>query len=365
MLLELALCALQAPVAPAFVRYEVASSRSTVGFDGESTLHDFTGKTHAVAGELRCDPRSPELLGTGTFTAEAKTFDTDNDSRDEEMRDVLDVAKHAQVVFRLDRVEGALDAGRGKLVAHGRFTIKGVERAVDVGLEVAPLDDGALRVKGEAKIKLSTFGVEPPSFLFVTVEDKLRLWLDLVLVPRSEASEPGALHEVEITREGAKPLRERVATTQGSAAWASPSQGLAFVADAAGARKFVLASGDARAPEPADPAASGAWTRTALDRGFVLACGGEEWLRVDELEGSSRFCGAFAALDGLPDDVRRALCEARGVPRTLWIRSRTSAGDRVRTVRVNASHDAALGRWLFEPRTWNPSLQSRDGKAKG
>lgn len=365
MLLELALCALQAPAAPAFVRYEVAASRSTVGFDGESTLHDFTGKTHAVAGELRCDPRSPEFLGAGTFTAEAKTFDTDNDSRDEEMRDVLDVEKHRQVVFRLDRVAGSLDGGRGKLVAHGRFTIKGVERAVDVALEVAPLADGALHVKGDAKIKLSSFGVEPPSFLFVSVEDKMRLWLDLVLAPKQEAAEPGALREIEITRDGAKPVRERIASTASSVAWTSPSMACTFVADAAGTRTFALASGDARAPEPADPRVTGAWARKELDQGFVLSCGSDEWLRVEGLAGDGSFCAAFAGLDGVPDDVRRALVDVRGVPRTIVVRSRTSAGDRTRTVRVNAPQDAFLGRWMFEPRLWNASLQSGESKAKG
>lgn len=173
----------------ALQRYEIDAPKSQVGFDGSSTLHDFTGKTRAIGGELRADPLDPARLAGGVVWVEAKTIDTDNGSRDKEMRSVLDVEHHPRIEFRLDDVTGRLVQGRGEFRANGRFTIHGVEKPRTVAFKIEPLAPeqggpaGALHVLGEARFKMTDHGLERPGVLFVKVADEVRVWLDLLLVP--------------------------------------------------------------------------------------------------------------------------------------------------------------------------------------
>jgi hypothetical protein len=59
-------------------RWRVVPARSTIGFDGVSSLHDFTGKTHDITGELRVDPRDPEHSAGGDVSFAAASLDNDN-----------------------------------------------------------------------------------------------------------------------------------------------------------------------------------------------------------------------------------------------------------------------------------------------
>src|SRR3954466_1711004 len=101
-LMIVSLAALQSAPTIGLDRFEVDARTSTIGFDGTSTLHDFTGKTHAITGDFRADAGDPARLVGGAVWIEARTLDTGNGSRDSDMRDVLDVSKYPQIVFRID-----------------------------------------------------------------------------------------------------------------------------------------------------------------------------------------------------------------------------------------------------------------------
>jgi polyisoprenoid-binding protein YceI len=187
---------LATPSVPAFdlERYEIDARSSTVGFDGTSTLHDFTGKTHAITGDLRADPSDPSRLAGGAVWIEARTLDTDNRTRDGEMRDLLDVERCPQIVFRLDSVQRTRAGGAREFTAQGRFTIKGVEKPRVVRFHVDPVPPapgepaGELRVLGEARLCLTEHGIERPGVLFAKVDDAVRVWFDLRLRP---VADPG------------------------------------------------------------------------------------------------------------------------------------------------------------------------------
>jgi polyisoprenoid-binding protein YceI len=174
-------------------RFEVDARTSTIGFDGTSTLHDFTGKTHAITGDFRADAGDPARLVGGAVWIEARTLDTGNGSRDSDMRDVLDVSKYPQIVFRIDSVEGRTLSGTGELTAHGRFTIKGIEKSRVVHFNIEPLatpegrSGHTLHVRGETRFDMSDHGVERPGILIAKVADEVRVWFDLTLVPVPDA----------------------------------------------------------------------------------------------------------------------------------------------------------------------------------
>jgi polyisoprenoid-binding protein YceI len=183
------LIAIQSPPTLGLDRYEIDARTSTVGFDGSSTLHDFTGRTHAITADLRADSTDPGRLVGGAVWIEARTLDTDNSSRDEDMYDLLDVKHYPQIVFYLDSVDGQLEGGKGEFTGRGRFVIRGVEKARVFHFRIDPIpaakaDAGhELRLQGEVRFNINDHGIKRPSVLIVKMADEVRVWFDLTLRP--------------------------------------------------------------------------------------------------------------------------------------------------------------------------------------
>lgn len=182
----------------ALQRYEIDAANSVVGFDGSSPFHDFTGRTHAVEGDLRSDSEDPARLAGGAVWVDARKLDTGNGSRDDEMRSLLDVEHTPFLVFHLDSVRSAGADAKGELLATGRFSIKGVEKTRVVHFHSTPVDANAalgereLHVQGEVRFPMTEHGIERPGILFAKVADEVRVWMDLrlrpVTSPRVDAS---------------------------------------------------------------------------------------------------------------------------------------------------------------------------------
>jgi len=206
-LLLLAFQTLQAPPALGIERYEIDPANSTIGFDGTSPLHNFSGKTHAITGDLRADRADIGHLAGGAVWIDVRTLDTGNNSRDEEMRDLLGAKKFPQIAFGLDSVQGQLVKGRLEYTAQGRFTIKGVEKPHLVKFHIDPVapakgePEHMLRVLGELRLDMTEHGVKPPGVLITKVSDELRIWLDLRLRPMPDAGVDALVRTLKVEEE--------------------------------------------------------------------------------------------------------------------------------------------------------------------
>ncbi len=164
-------------------RLAVVPSLSRVGFDAKSTLHDFSGVTQKVEGELEVDLAAPQSECRGAVRVEAKTLDTGMADRDKGLRELLEVEKHAQLSFawtsfRDARVDLAGERVTG--VAVGKLSIKGVEREVAMPVRVSVDASKRVSIDGELGIKLRDFGLEPPSQLgVISVGNEVKVWIAL------------------------------------------------------------------------------------------------------------------------------------------------------------------------------------------
>ncbi len=164
-------------------RFAIVPSLSRVGFDAKSTLHDFSGVTTTIEGEITANLAKPDAGCAGSVIAKAASLDTGLEARDESMREILEPAKFPDLRFDWTSFEtGSVDAAAQKVVgvAKGKFTLHGVAR--DLAIPVTVTVDGSKRVAidGQAKIKMSDFGVKPPSKLgVISVEDEATLWIAL------------------------------------------------------------------------------------------------------------------------------------------------------------------------------------------
>jgi polyisoprenoid-binding protein YceI len=164
-------------------RLALVPSLSRVGFDAKSTLHDFSGVTQKVEGELEVDLANPAAGCSGAVRVDARSLDSGLADRDAGMREQLSVDAHPQLRFTWTGVRDAqVDAAAQKLtaVALGKLAIKGVEREVAFPVRVSVDASKRVAIEGELEVAMKDWGVEPPSQLgMIRVENKLKLWIAL------------------------------------------------------------------------------------------------------------------------------------------------------------------------------------------
>lgn len=164
-------------------RLALVPSLSRVGFDAKSTLHDFSGVTQKIEGELEVDLAQPDLGVVGTVRVDARSLDTGMADRDENMRAHLDVAAHPELRFAWTGLKHARVDARAQTVegvACGKLSIRGVERDVTLPVRVSVDASKRVAIEGELEIAMKDWGVEPPSQLgVIRVENKIKVWLAL------------------------------------------------------------------------------------------------------------------------------------------------------------------------------------------
>lgn len=176
-------------------RFEVLSSLSRVGFDAESTLHDFTGACDSVTGSLTLDLADPAAGIAGTVEIRADCLQTGLEARDEDMREHLETGRFPRIAFEA----GGFDAHvvdpeerhitgfvRGELSVHGRT------RAITMPIEAHVDEARRLVIDGETLLLLSDYDVRVPSKAGVlSMDDEVRVWIHLRARARpSELEEP-------------------------------------------------------------------------------------------------------------------------------------------------------------------------------
>ncbi|MCE9595418.1 MAG: YceI family protein [Planctomycetes bacterium] len=168
-------------------RFAVVPSLSRVGFDAKSTLHDFSGVTSRVDGELVVRLARPAEGASGRIKVESASLDTGIAERDANLRTSLDAPRFPELAFEWTAFEPkTVDAAAQKVVgtARGKLTLHGVTK--EFAMEVTATVDASKRLalQGQAPLALSDFAIEAPTKLgVIAVDDHLTIWIALVARP--------------------------------------------------------------------------------------------------------------------------------------------------------------------------------------
>ena len=163
--------------------WSVIGELSRVGFDGSSTLHDFSGASTRVQGTFEANPGHPATGFSGSISFPAKSLGTGLEGRDEELFDVLDVESYPEVRLDLmgfapDPDASGLDPIRGTV--HGRMTIRGVSRDFAAPVEVRLDEAHRMQIEGEAPLLLTDYEIPVPNKAgIIKMDPKVRIWFSL------------------------------------------------------------------------------------------------------------------------------------------------------------------------------------------
>ena len=187
-------------------RYEPDLSASRLTVDGTSTVHDWTLESQVVRGELIVHDIDATALGTSgrTFPQPLSatvrveilvdSLKSDNSGLNRRMYEALKADSHPMITYRLERAElqagqaADEDGSEGSLLVatSGVLTVAGVDRTMDIPMQVARLPADGLRVSGETSLRMTEFGIEPPRVMlgFLRTGDTVKVRWTWVLVPR-------------------------------------------------------------------------------------------------------------------------------------------------------------------------------------
>lgn len=159
--------------------------RCVAGFDGVTTLHDFSGWTRAVTGEITWEKDNLAKTVRASATIDARTLDTGDADRDELMhKDHLESATFPTMGFEVASIRLT---GEDSMVMKGRMEIHGTKREVEIPCTLKVRRDGYVFVKGEVTTRMSEFGIEPPSKGgLINVKDEIRVWFEVWAEPVKE-----------------------------------------------------------------------------------------------------------------------------------------------------------------------------------
>ena len=147
----------------------IDTARITIA--GTSNVHAWTASTTAVTvTTVRIAPdvagpdfwdaiRRPGALEAFSIVIPAASLTSPKDGLDKNMHKALKVKEHAEIVFRLVRLDPG--AAEGTLRAVGMLAVAGVEREIAFDL-MATRAGASLTVTGEVPIVMTDFGIEPP-----------------------------------------------------------------------------------------------------------------------------------------------------------------------------------------------------------
>jgi polyisoprenoid-binding protein YceI len=179
------------PTARANAPVTVDAARVTIA--GTSNLHDFSASTTNVRvtrAELNSaanvaqwsDALKPGVVQAFEVAIPSETLTSAEKGLDKNMYKALKTGDHADIVFRLAKIEPADTAGIVR--ATGTLSIAGVEREVSLDL-TAKAEGSSLDVKGSLDLLMTDYGITPPKAMLGMLRTNPKVTVSFAVVLRS------------------------------------------------------------------------------------------------------------------------------------------------------------------------------------
>ncbi len=169
------------------VHLVVVPEESEVAFDAHATLHNFTGSSRTIDGTVEGIPTALDTTGSGSIMVKAANLTTGNTMRDRNMRAMLEVTRYPEIRFILDqaKIDGPpREDHTVRLLITGQLRVRDVTHPLRLPVTVSVQAD-RLVVTGQFPLTFTDIGLTPPSFLFINVDNHLKIRFRLVARPLS------------------------------------------------------------------------------------------------------------------------------------------------------------------------------------
>jgi len=168
---------------------------SELTIEGTSTLHDFHCKTNKINAYVDVDPAYTKDLTKVSRPIAAvkvnivvKTLTCGNGQMDRNMYGTLKADENQLIKYTLsgyDILGGTASPSSFVANTNGTLVVAGQERPIAMKISAERTNDGKAIAQGEQTLRMSDFGIEPPSFMFgrLKVGDQIKVKFNLKAGP--------------------------------------------------------------------------------------------------------------------------------------------------------------------------------------
>ncbi|MBN1599738.1 MAG: YceI family protein [Bacteroidales bacterium] len=150
----------------------ILDEKSKMTISGTSTLHDWdldVNKIH-LTGAGSVENGSLNSIESLAVVIPVKSLKSHNNSMDKNTYKALKEGNYPNIKFELISAE----ISNGRIIGKGRLTITDKSRIIDIESRYTGISSTGIQIKGEEKINMTDYNIEPPEVLFgsiVTGED--------------------------------------------------------------------------------------------------------------------------------------------------------------------------------------------------
>jgi polyisoprenoid-binding protein YceI len=180
--IALLLCA-AAPAAGQEVPLEPGSS---VHVAGNSTLHRWSCVTASLDARVLRDAAEPTTLAdsataVGELVVPIATLECGDDGMERQMRAALKATDHPHIRYTLERFDMQRSNTTFVVETTGTIAVAGVQRPIALVVRGEMSSNGVIRATGSAPIRMTDFGIEPPTAFFglLKASDEITVSFDL------------------------------------------------------------------------------------------------------------------------------------------------------------------------------------------
>ena len=151
--------------------YKLNLKESKLIVAGTSSIHDWemNAETFTAQTKLEVNNNSVGKIESIDFTCKVEDIESGKRIMDSKAYDALQEKRHPQISFQLHPNNQVKVSGK-KVSLTGDMTIAGKKREVNVNCIFDVKNDNQFSVSGEVPLKMSEFGIEPPTAMLGTLE---------------------------------------------------------------------------------------------------------------------------------------------------------------------------------------------------
>ena len=162
---------------------------ASLQLDGDSSLHRYSAKAHGMQAGVGLDTarvdasaQSPDLeaLIRGHFIKTFKLMvpvaelSSGEHGLDDNMHKALKGGQFKEIRFQMDSYDVLAPAAGGPAISvmlHGRLSLAGVERKIDVGATGVRVKEG-IRISGSKDLLMTDYQIKPPTMMLGAIKTK-------------------------------------------------------------------------------------------------------------------------------------------------------------------------------------------------
>jgi polyisoprenoid-binding protein YceI len=158
---------------------------SRLWITGTSTVHDWTCQVSRFNGFVNADTDAGMLDAiTGTeLNVAVAAIDCKNATMNEKVGQTLNAGQNPNIRFALGSANVTRTPAGFTVRANGRLTMAGNTRTINIEAQAKPAGAGRFNLQGKVPLKLTDFGMRPPTAMFGTLKtgDEIALNFDITI----------------------------------------------------------------------------------------------------------------------------------------------------------------------------------------